>query len=135
FALSAAGTVERCIVSALGILKSGLRKCFDRFLDECEELVGHRAVDHAMVEGDREVGAGTNGDSVLAVRSRENLRPLLDRTDPENRYLRLIDYRRAHQRAENARVGDGERAFLNFLGRQLLGTCAGGEIVERTSDA
>ena len=50
---------------------------------------------------------------------------------PEDRDLRLADDRRAHERAEDAGIGDRERAVLHFARIELLRARALGEIVER----
>ena len=60
----------RCIVSHRGTSDPRLGKALQRLLDEREELVGDRAVDDAVIERDREVGAGADGDRVLAVGAR-----------------------------------------------------------------
>src|SRR6266550_5435574 len=96
-------------------LESGLRKCFNGFLHEGEELVRDRSVDHAMIERNRKISAGANGDCVLAVRAGQDLRPFFDCANPQDSYLRLVDDRRSHQRAKDAGIGNGERPPLNFL--------------------
>src|SRR5436190_10463961 len=123
------------MVSAFGILKSGLRKCFYRFLHESKELVRDRAIDYAMVERDRKVRAGANGDGVFPVSAGQNFWPLLDSANAENGNLRLVDDRRAHQRSKDSRIGDGEGSFLYFLRRQLLGASARRQIVQCARDS
>ena len=48
--------------------------------------------------------------------------------------LRLVDDRRADERAEHARVGDRERPVLDFVRIEPLGARAIGEIVERARE-
>src|SRR6185503_3700724 len=77
----------------LGHLESGLRKCFDRFFEKGEELIRDRPIDHPVIEGDREVCAGADGDRVFTVSAGKNLGTLLNGADAEYCYLRLIDDR------------------------------------------
>ena len=56
-------------------------ECLERLLDERHELVGVGAVDDAMVERQREVGAGANRDRVFAVGAGDHLGTLFDRAD------------------------------------------------------
>src|SRR6266850_3945095 len=123
------------MVRALGILESSLRKCLDGFLYKGQELVGDGAVDDTMIERDGKISTGADRDRILSICAGQNLGPLLDRPDAEDRHLRLIDDRRAHQRPEHSRVRDGERSFLYLLGGKLLGAGAGGKIIERSRDS
>ena len=52
----------------------------------------------------------------------------------EDGHLRLVDDRQAELRAELSGVGDGERAGVHFLGLQLLGARALGEIRDRLAE-
>ncbi len=87
------------------------------------ELIAKRAVDQAVIEGEREVALRTDGDGVV-----NDNGDLLDGADAEDRDLRLIDDRGGEDAAEAAEVGDGERAALDFVGLQLLGAGARCEI-------
>src|SRR5918999_2958090 len=60
-------------------------KGLDVSLDVRQELIGDGAVDDAVVEGNREVGARTDRDRVLPIRPSDHLGSLLDRADAENR--------------------------------------------------
>src|ERR1700682_1928215 len=123
------------MVRALGILESGLRKCLDGFLYKTQELIGDGAVDDTMIERDRKISTSADRDCVLSIGAGQHLWPLLDRSDAEDRDLRLIDDRRSHQRPEHPWIRDGERSFLHFLGRELLGAGTGGKIIERSRDS
>ena len=73
------------MVRARGIGQSTASgKRLEALLDERDELVGVGAVDDAMVERQREVRAGADGDRVLAVGAGDHLRPLLDRAEAED---------------------------------------------------
>src|SRR5207245_11009123 len=58
------------------------------------------------------------------------LGPLLDRAGAAGGDLWLVDDRRSGVRAEYPRVGDGERAALDLVGRQLLRPGALAEIAD-----
>src|SRR5260221_10714355 len=73
------------------------------------ELVAQRAVDQAMVEGERQVAHRTDGDGVV-----EHHWNLLDGPDAQNGHLRLVDDRRREHAAEAAKVGNGEGPGLNL---------------------
>src|SRR5687768_13932138 len=66
-------------------------KGFDPALHVREELVGHRAIDDAVVERNREVRTRPDGDGVFAVGAGDDLRTLLDGADAENANLGLAD--------------------------------------------
>src|SRR6185312_4535916 len=135
FLRSASGTIERRRVSALATLESGVLIGLERFLHVRKVLVGHRAVDDAVIERDREIRARADGDHVLAIGAGHHFGSFFDRTDTQDCDLGLVDDRRSHERAEHARIGDRERAALHFFGAQLLGARAAGEVVERARDA
>jgi hypothetical protein len=97
------------------------------------------AVDEAVVDAEREVRALERiGDDVLAVGACDDWRACFA-TAPtmEDRRLRLVDDRRAHDGAELARAGDGEGAPLRCLrDRQLVRTGARSAMsVQRAGDA
>src|SRR5450755_734508 len=96
----------------------------EELLDFDHELVGHRAIDDAMVVADAEVHHGANGDRIVAVLVGEHYRLLDDSADAQDRNLRLVDDRHAELGAEDSRVGDGERATLHLVGLELFGTGA-----------
>src|SRR6185437_6489365 len=107
---------------------------FDSLLDEREELIGHRAVHDAVVEGDREIRTRADGDRVFPVRTGQHARPLLDGPDAHDRHLRLADDRRPHEGAEDARVRDGEGTTLHFRRIELLESRTIREIIQRARD-
>src|SRR5215213_1236153 len=61
-----------------------------KLLDIAEELFGVRAVDDAVVEGQREVGHLADGDVVVALGRGDDFRALLDCADAEDGDLRLV---------------------------------------------
>src|SRR5687767_14938247 len=83
-----------------------------------------------MVERQREIRAGAACEGVFAIRAGDHLRPLLDRTDPENGGSGYGNDRRSHQRPEYAGVRDGERRVLHFLGLEPLRASAAGKVVQ-----
>src|SRR5258708_7121809 len=99
-----AGSSERALVELL-----------EAPLDVSHEAVGLRPIHQPVVEAEREVGHGPNGDGVVA-----NHRPLLDRAHSQNRHLRLVDAGGAEQAPEDAGVGYGERAPLHVLDLEPL---------------
>src|SRR5207244_5008578 len=54
-----------------------------------------------------------------------------DLPDPQDRHLRLVDDRDPGVGPEPAGVGDRERAFLDVVGRQLLGAGPFAKVVDR----
>ena len=68
---------------------------FQLVLDEREEAFGIRAVDHAMIETQREIGHPPNADEVVAVGRSHDLGPFFDLADAQNSELGLVDDRSA----------------------------------------
>ena len=69
------------------------------------KLVGQRAVDQPMIEGQSEIAIER-----MAIASSITTGVFSTVPDAENRHLRLIDHRRREHAAEAAEVGDRERA-------------------------
>src|SRR5215204_693131 len=65
-------------------LSGGIGEALQSLLDGGEKLVRVGAIHDAVVEREREVGTRSNGDRVLAIRTRDDLRPLLDRAETED---------------------------------------------------
>src|SRR6266851_8653539 len=112
------------------VLQNGLVPVFERFLHLVQELVGDRAVHHAMVVAERHVAHRADGDRVV-----DDYRALLDGAETKDTHVGLADDRQAEQAAKDARVGNRERAFLHFLGLQLLRARALREVVHVALDA
>src|SRR2546430_2691418 len=72
---------------------------FERTFDVRHELIGHGAVDDAVIEPEREHARHPRHDGVPVDDG-----TLFDRADTEDRHLRLIDDRSPKQRAEVSRV-------------------------------
>src|SRR5712664_2926253 len=123
---------ELCARSRDGseVLQNGLVPVFERFLHLVQELVGDRAVHHAMVVAERHVAHRADGDRVV-----DDYRALLDGAETKDTHVGLADDRQAEQAAKDARVGNRERAFLHFLGLQLFRTRALREVVHVALDA
>src|SRR5271165_838278 len=106
------------------LLRPFLEQLFVPVLEELlhfhHELVGDRAIDDAMVVADAEVHHGADGDGVVAVLVGDDHWLLDDAAHAHDRDLRLVDDRHAEFGAENARVGDGERAALHLVRLELL---------------
>src|SRR5258707_6150249 len=111
-------------------LEERLAPIFGRFLDLVQELMGDGAVDHAVVVAQRHVAHRADGDGIV-----DDHGPLLDGAEAENADVGLADDRQAEEAAENAGIGDGEGAFLNFLGLELLAAGALCEVVQVALDA
>src|SRR5262245_41237205 len=107
----------------------GLVEALQPLLDEREEPAGVGAVDETVVVAERQVTHRPNRNRIV-----NDDVPLLDYTYAQNRDLWLIDERQAVERTKNARVRDGERAALNFLGVELLRTRAHGEIADGAAE-
>src|SRR5205823_14404368 len=105
------------------------------FLEVSEKLLGIGAVDDAMIETRSEVSHVADRDVVFAIWSRKNFRALFDSADAEDRYLRLIDNRRAEQTAKHTGIRDRKRAAGDFVRLELFGARSIGEIVGRASQA
>src|SRR5579863_7275113 len=80
-----------------------------------------------MIEGERQIGYGTDGNGVV-----NHHRLFLHGADAENGYLRLIDDRRSENTAEASEIRDGECPTLYFIRLQLARTRASGEIDDGT---
>src|ERR1700687_2794019 len=65
------------------------------------ELVGQRAVDQAVIEGQGEVAHRADGDGIV-----DHHRLLFDAAHAQDGYLRLVDHGRREDAAEAAEVGD-----------------------------
>ena len=82
----------------------------DALLDPDQEADGLAAVDDAVVVGEGQVHHRPDDDLVV-----DGDRPLLDRVHAEDAALRRVEDRRREQRAEDAAVGDRERAALEVV--------------------
>src|SRR5882762_319786 len=100
-------------------LQKRLAPVFQGFLDLVQELMGDGAVDHTMVVAECYVAHGADGDGVV-----DDDGPFFDGAEAENADVGLADDRQAEESTEYAGIGDGESAFLNFFGFELLGACA-----------
>src|SRR5690349_2898628 len=67
------------------------------------KLVGNRAIHDAVVVGQREIHHGAHGDGVV-----DHHGTLLNGSNSQDGYVRLVDYRKPHEPAINAWIGDGE---------------------------
>ena len=85
----------------------GVFKAQDQAVQEPGRL---GAVDHAVIEGQRERERSAGDD--LAVLHHG---PVRDLSDPQDRRLRIVDDRRAVDSADDAVVGDRERAPLELV--------------------
>src|SRR5258708_5640460 len=102
-AARAAGASRSILVSVLRVTNPSLHDLFGpvfqrRFNFRCE-LVGQRAVDQPVIEGQRQIAHGSNGDRVL-----NDDRLFFHGADAQDGYLRLVDYRRREHAAETAEV-------------------------------
>ena len=62
------------------------------------ELIGQRAVDQAVIERQREIALRADGDGIV-----DDHRHFLDRSDAQDRHLRLIDDRASQRRCRSCR--------------------------------
>src|SRR5277367_6918759 len=111
-------------------LQDAFRPIFPGMLQYGPELVGYGAVYYPGIVGERQVDHAANGDRVV-----NYYRALFDGAQAQDGYVRLIDYRQTEQAAEDSGIGDGERAFGDFVGFEFLGAGAFGEIVHGARDA
>src|SRR5581483_8165121 len=81
------------------------------------ELIGERAIDQAVIEGEREIAGGADGDSVV-----DDHGLLHHAARAEDRDLRLVDYGRCEDAAETTEVGNGERSDLDHIRPELAQT-------------
>src|ERR1700722_8937012 len=88
------------------------------------ELVGHRAIDDAMVVTQREVNDGTNCDGICTVFVGDHEGLLGDTADAHDGDVRLVDDGQAKYGAELAGIGDGEGCAFDVGRHELLGTSA-----------
>ena len=87
------------------------------------------AVDEAVIVGQRDVHHRADDDLAFAGHG-----AVLDRVHAEDAALRRIDDRRREQRAEDAAVGDRERAAFEVLGLEFVLGGAAAEVVDRLLD-
>src|SRR3954454_10439609 len=110
----------------------GLEGAFlEALLDGDEEAGGVRAVDDAVVVGQREVDHRPDRDRLAAVGVRDDDWPLDDAACSEDRHLRLVDDRRVEERAAAAGVRQRERPAAELVRGDLVaagGGPAGGEL-------
>ena len=104
-------------------------KSWSRIFQRLQESSAIGAVNQTMVVAEGEVAHRPHGDHVV-----DDDNALVDAADGEDGHLRLIDDRQSEQRAEDAGVGDGERPALHFLGLELLGSRAVGQILNRAGE-
>src|SRR5277367_2864652 len=95
-----------------------------------EQLVGDGAVDHAVVVAQGDVAHAADGDGIV-----DDHRALFDHAQAQDADVGLADHWQAEEAAEDARVGDGKGAFLNFFGFEFFGAGAFGQIVHGALDA
>src|SRR6266850_8409783 len=96
-------------------LQKRLAPVFQGFFNLVQELMGDGAIDHTVVVAECYVTHGADGDGVV-----DDHGALFDGAEAENADVWLADDREAEEAPEDARIGDGEGAFLNFLGFELL---------------
>src|SRR5712675_764756 len=84
---------------------------FQGFFDLVQELMGDGTIHYTVVVAECYVAHGADGDGIV-----DNHGPFFDGTEAENADVGLADNWEAEEAAEDARIGDGEGAFLNFLG-------------------
>src|SRR5512138_2161895 len=92
----------------------------------CQEPVGGGAVENAMVEHEREIYHRADGDRVV-----DYYHPLLQRADPKDTALRLVDDRECKQRPTDAVIGKSERPALDVVWLQLFRACPVCQVVDR----
>src|SRR5258708_35962452 len=107
--------ITRKATKKIGSLQKRLAPVFQGFLDLVQELMGDGAIDQAVVVAERYVAHGADGDGIV-----DDHGALFDGAEAENADVGLADDREAEEAPEDAGIGDGERAFLNFLGFELL---------------
>src|SRR5436190_14711085 len=103
--------------------------------DEAREpRVGLVPIDHAMVDGQRDIGHRQDHDRILAVHF-SNHDALFELADAEDGGLPLMeDDRRGEQRTRNAVVGDGEATAGNVGAIEPALAGAAGEVIELRAD-
>ena len=106
-----------------------------RFLIGGQEPARVRAVDQAVVVGQREVDHRPDRDRVVAVRVGDHDRPLHDQADTQDADLRRRDDRRVEQRALAAEVGQRERGAEQLVRRDLVRPRAVGEVRDLVREA
>src|ERR1022692_2366598 len=78
---------------------------FKSLLYDDHELVGHGAIDNAMVVAEREVNDGTDGDGICAVFVGDDHGLFGDTADAHDGHVRLVDDGQAEDSAKLAGVG------------------------------
>src|SRR5882762_8107515 len=105
----------RKVNGKMASLQKRFAPVFQGFFDLVQELMGDGAIDHAMVVAQCYVTHGADGDGVV-----DDHGALFDGAEAEYADVGLADDWEAEESAEYAGIGDGEGAFLNFLGFELL---------------
>src|SRR5258708_6687512 len=74
-----------------------------------------RPVDDAMIEAQCEIRHLADGNVVFSVGRGKDFGPLLDLPDSQDRYLRLVNDRRAEQPPKHSGISNGEGPAGNFV--------------------
>src|SRR6476660_2756174 len=88
------------------------------------KLIRQRTVDQPMVERQRQMCLGTNGNCIAF----HDCGHFFDRPDSQDRDLWLIDHRCRKNTAEAAKIRNRKRAALHLIGLQLTRARAGRQI-------
>src|SRR5262245_6613038 len=87
------------------------------------ELIRRGPIDDPMVEREAEIPHRSDRNRVV-----DDDGTFLNRADPENGNLRLMNDRGAEQAAEATMIGDGECSALDLIGAEFLGPRPFGQI-------
>ena len=107
---------------------------FELAFEFAHEFAGVGAVDDAMVEAEAVVLHGADGDGVVAFGVGEDDGFFLERADGEDGGLGLIDNGETDLIAEDSGIGEGEGRSADFVGGELLGARAAGEVGDRSGE-
>src|SRR5262245_13309944 len=91
-------------------------------------MVGHRAVDDAVIERETQRGDVADGDRV-AVFGLDHPWPFVNAAQSEDGHLRLVDDRRGGVTAEEPEVGDREGSARDLVRFELLAARAIGQVL------
>ncbi len=128
------GPPNRCVGRPCGLfaelqrLADLLVPAFQRLFEFEHEFAGVGAVDEAVIEAEAEVLHGANGDGVVAFGVGEHGGLFAQAADGEDGRLGLVDDGHAELAAKGAGVGEREGGSADFVGRELFGAGAEGEI-------
>ena len=97
-----------------------LSPVFQRIFDHFQEAVGAFAVQDAVIEDERQVDHGPDGNGIITGSIGHHHGAFLHRARAQDAGLGLHDDGRGKERAAGAVIGQGKSAAFNLIGQELF---------------